>query len=72
MPQGYDPKCRELAEYFLARPQEFLIEPRVAELAQAIQDAVENTLNGFDAELENAARATEDDSFLCEMRDGDR
>ena len=45
MVKGYDPKCYELAEYFLSRPGE-AIDPRKADyVAQAIQDAAEDALS---------------------------
>ncbi len=40
MSKGYDPKCEELARYFMPGSQS------VAGLAQAIQDAVEDYLSG--------------------------
>jgi hypothetical protein len=49
--RSHDPKCRELAEYFL--PSE-ASERLKAQLAQAIQDAVEEWALAEKAELEAA------------------
>ena len=40
---GYDPKCYELAEYFLSDEPD-LTPSRIAALAQVIQDAIEDEL----------------------------
>jgi hypothetical protein len=49
---AYDPKCQELAEYFLSSPHG-MDQISVRNLAQAIQDAVEMEL-GYD---DDAAKA---------------
>lgn len=41
---AYDPKCYELAEYFM--PSDPKLERLRSEMAQAIQDAVEDFLQG--------------------------
>jgi hypothetical protein len=38
----YDPKCGELARYFLSQDGRELVEAEVHELASLIQDAVED------------------------------
>jgi len=49
MSHGYDPKCYELAKHFTSEiddlPEE--VERETKELAQAIQDAVENWFVGI-------------------------
>lgn len=39
MSKGYDPKCGELARYFLDKDME--TDDRASDLAQSIQDAIE-------------------------------
>jgi hypothetical protein len=46
--QLYDPKCRELAEYFASDRE--LSDERLDELAQCIQDTVEMTLGLWESE----------------------
>ena len=45
----FDPKCWEIAYYFLPRP---VHPPLVDELAQHVQDAIEDWLNAQDVPLE--------------------
>jgi len=47
MGHGYDPKCEELAAYFLSE----VLNPsqqEIAELAQVIQDAIEDELHVYE------------------------
>jgi hypothetical protein len=48
--QHYDPKCRELAEYFAAGESPVLTEEQLDELSQDIQDAIEGFLRVLDSE----------------------
>ena len=47
---SYDERCEDLAEHFLAGSEKPATEENKKELAQAIQDAVENWFAGFEEE----------------------
>lgn len=48
---GFDPQCRDLAEYFLPKAAS---ERLKVELAQHIQDAIEDWIRGESARLQEA------------------
>lgn len=42
MPKGYDPRCEELGRLFLGDEPDLLTDTTAAELAQEIQDVIED------------------------------
>ncbi len=51
----FDPKCYELADYFV-RVDEVCLGEVVNELAQAIQDLIEDVLTADDVEASDASK----------------
>ena len=48
---SYDPECEKLAEYFLSEGRETVPTGPCAVLAQHIQDAVDDWLRGYRADM---------------------